>query len=60
MRVYRAYFVGSDGHFKGVEEFQCVNDDQAKERAIQLVDGHDVELWSLDRFVAKISSTSRR
>jgi hypothetical protein len=32
--------------------FFCADDDAAKERAKQLVDGHDVELWQLDRKIS--------
>jgi hypothetical protein len=38
---YRAYVIGEDGHIATVW-------------AKQLVDGHDVELWSGDRFVIRI------
>jgi hypothetical protein len=31
----------------------CADDYAAKERAEQLVDGHDVELWFLDRRIAE-------
>jgi hypothetical protein len=33
-------------------ELVYVDDDTAKERAKALVDGHDVELWQLDRKIA--------
>ena len=49
MQEYRAYIVGDDGHFLRAVDIFCEDDDTAKERARQLVDGHDVELWQLDR-----------
>jgi hypothetical protein len=52
MAEYHAYFVGEDGHFKQSVVLFCPDDDTAKERAEQLVDGHDVELWQLGRKVA--------
>jgi hypothetical protein len=49
MQEYRAYIVGNDGHFIRAVDILCEDDDTAKERAKQLVDGHDVELWQLNR-----------
>jgi hypothetical protein len=42
---YRAYSVGRDGHFDGIERPTCADDAEAIEKAKQLVDGQDVELW---------------
>jgi hypothetical protein len=53
---YRAYVVGPDGHFIGFHAVVAANDDAAFEHARQFVDGHDVELWSGARFVAKLKS----
>jgi hypothetical protein len=52
---YRAYIVGPDGHFSGSKEFVATNDEAALEHARQFVDGHDIELWSGGRFVAKLT-----
>jgi hypothetical protein len=52
MPEYRAYIVGSDGHFKQAVHLNCPDDATAENHAQQLVDGHDVELWQLDRKVA--------
>jgi hypothetical protein len=49
---YRAYLIGSDGHFLRSLDLICDNDDAAIENAEQLVDGHDVELWQQKRKVA--------
>jgi hypothetical protein len=46
---YRAYIIGWDGHILSAVDLFCADDDAANERAKQLVDGHDVELWQLDR-----------
>jgi hypothetical protein len=51
---YRAYTVGLDGHFIGFEALLCADDAEAIDRARRLVDGHDVELWSGDRLVARL------
>jgi hypothetical protein len=52
MLDYRVYLIGSDGHFYNA----VPNDDEAIEKARQLLDGHDVELWQLDRKVAAFKS----
>jgi hypothetical protein len=38
-------------------DLRCKDENAAKERAKQLVDGHDVELWQLDRQIAKFKHT---
>ena len=53
MAEYRAYIIGVDGHFIRAVELVCPDDETAKKYARQLVDGHDVELWQLDRQIAK-------
>ena len=59
MAEYRAYVVGSDGHFVSFEGFTSNNDGEAIFKAKRLVDGHDVELWSGERFVKRLSPNSR-
>jgi hypothetical protein len=54
MVEYRAYIIGSDGHFHRSVPLDCADDAEAVERAKQLLDGHDVELWQLDRKVAML------
>ena len=41
--------IGDDGHFIRAIDIFCDDDDAARQRAKQLLDGHDVELWQLDR-----------
>jgi hypothetical protein len=53
MADYRAYIIGHDGHFVTFKQLECINDDDAKEQAKRLVDGHDVELWQRARKVAR-------
>jgi hypothetical protein len=53
MSHYRAYVIGQDGHFIKSVILDCESDDAAIEAAKQLVDGHDIELWQLDRQIAK-------
>jgi hypothetical protein len=54
---YRVYFysVGLDGHFIRFDAIVCANDEEAIEKAKRYVDGHDIELWSGDRFVTRIN-----
>ena len=56
MAEYRAYVVGDDGHFVAFRAFVCDSDADATVWAKQLVDGHDVELWSGERFVLKLEA----
>jgi hypothetical protein len=58
MADYRVYIIGADGHFRSAIPLVCENDDDAIERAKQLVDGHDLELWQLGRKVVGISHKS--
>ena len=53
MHAYRAYIIGSDGHIVRRIDLHCENDDDAKERAKQLVDGHAIELWDGPRKITK-------
>ena len=53
MSEYRVYVIDSDGHFIRAIQLDCADDKAAIESAKQLVNGHDVELWQLDRKVAK-------
>ncbi len=52
MPEYRAYLVGSDDHIQNAVHLNCADDDQAIILAKEFADGHDVELWQLDRKVA--------
>jgi hypothetical protein len=56
MPAYRAYLIDKDD---GVESFKPVeadSDEEALEAARQFVDGHDVEVWLLDRMVGRLST----
>jgi hypothetical protein len=56
MQEYRAYALGSDGHFIGFEPIVCANDDEATEQAKRLLDGHDIELWNGARMVIRLNA----
>ena len=60
MPVYRAYIVGLHGQSIRAVEIDCVDDDAAIERAKQLSDGHDVELWQMDRPIARFEVASKK
>lgn len=54
MPDYRAYLIGSDGHFYKSVALEMPDDAAAIAAAEQLVDGHDVELWQRERKIAKL------
>jgi hypothetical protein len=56
MPEYRAYIVGSDGHFVDAVHLVCADDAEASEKAKRLVNGHAVELWQLDRKIAEFNA----
>ena len=51
MDGYYAFVIGEDGHFTKRIEIICENDEEAKRRARQLVDGHAIELWQEARMI---------
>lgn len=55
MPDYRAYIIGTDGHFVKVIDLDCRDDDAAIESAKQFVNGSDVELWQRDRRIAQLT-----
>ena len=60
MPVYCAYIVGRHGVFIRAVEMDCVDDDAAIESAKHLVDSHDVELWQMDRPIARFDVASNK
>jgi hypothetical protein len=54
MPEYRAYSIGPDGRFIGFETLVCADDAEAIQKAKRLTEGHDVELWSGDRFIVRL------
>jgi hypothetical protein len=57
MAEYRAYILTPDDHIAQAVDLFCEDDESAKERAKQLVNGHDVELWQLGRKVGTFRRT---
>jgi hypothetical protein len=60
MQYYRAYMLDQDGHIFRAIDLHCENDDAAKARAQQLVDGGDVEIWQCERRIALFEKGSRQ
>jgi hypothetical protein len=58
MAEYRAYTVADDGHFSGYEPFVCGDDAEAIEMARRFSNGHDVELWCLERMVIRLPANT--
>jgi hypothetical protein len=56
MAEYRAYLIGSDGHFCDAVHLVCTDDTEAIEKTKRLVNGHDVELWQQDRMVTTLKA----
>jgi hypothetical protein len=56
---YRAYAVGSDGHFIQCDEMICRNDGEAIAEAKRLISGSDIEVWNHNRFVIRLVHTSK-
>ncbi len=60
MPVYCAYIVGLHDRPIGVVQMDCVDDNSAIKSATRLVDSHDVELWLMDRPVARFDGRSKQ
>ncbi|MGY8681941.1 hypothetical protein Q2941_29790 [Bradyrhizobium sp. UFLA05-153] len=60
MAHYRAYLLDHDGHVISVANLQCADEQEARERAQQLVDANDIELWQLDRLIAVFEAAITR
>ena len=56
MLHYRAYLLDEHRHVISAANLYCADEQAAKERAQQLVDANDVELWQLDRRIAVFKS----
>jgi hypothetical protein len=56
MANYRVYIIGIDGRFIRAIQLECADDNAAIESAKQFDGGHDVELWSGDRFITRLAA----
>ena len=59
MLHYRVYLLDDRRHVISAANLYCADEEAAKERAQQLVDTNDVELWQLDRRIAIFKSYPR-
>lgn len=59
MARYRAYLLDEHHRVISVAKFDCADEQAAKERAQQLVQEYDVELWELDRRIAVFEAFSK-
>ena len=55
MPSYRAYLIETDNRVHSYKAIDAESDEEALEAAKRLVDGHDVEVWSLDRMVGRLT-----
>jgi hypothetical protein len=58
MQGYRVYVIGHDGRFIKAIDLSCEDDNAAIAATKPLIDGHDLELWQLDRKIARFDSKS--
>ncbi|MEA2793172.1 MAG: hypothetical protein QOI87_552 [Bradyrhizobium sp.] len=49
---YRVYTMDTGGHALKAIKLDCPDDEAAVKSAKQFIDGHDIQLWQLDRKVA--------
>jgi hypothetical protein len=56
LQDYSLYLIARSGRLVREIEVDCADDDVAIDLALQWADDHDVELWQLDRMVARFSS----
>src|SRR3954464_1409399 len=52
MTQYRIYAFREDGHFSTVRRLECTDRDQAVQKAQQILDGQDGELWESEHLIA--------
>jgi hypothetical protein len=60
MAHYRAYAVQFDGNFDGYESLSCDDDAEAIGEAQRLANSSAIELWTGERFVARMERKSSR
>jgi hypothetical protein len=58
MEEYKAYLLGHDGRVQSRVDLVCENEGAARERAKQLAQDCNVELWQGDRKIAEYPALS--
>jgi hypothetical protein len=54
MLTYRAYLIDRDDRVVDYKAVRAKTDREALEKSRQYADGHDVEVWYLDRMVGRL------
>ena len=55
MPEYRIYTIGhTDGQFIAVRSIECPDDQAAIGQVRQMLDGHSLEVWELERFIIRL------
>jgi len=57
---YRAYILDEKGRIRSFRELICADDDEAKQKVAQLLDGHDIEVWQGRRQVFTLRHTDKQ
>jgi len=52
--------IGPDGHIQQRIDLLCADDNAAQERTKQLADGHAIDLWHGDRFIATFKAEQQK
>ena len=60
MHQYRIYTFRDDGHFSGVQRIECADEKQAVQKAQQLVEGEDGELWQGEHLIARFTDLQKQ
>ena len=59
MPTYRAYLIDGDNRVASYRPVDADTDAEALQAARQLADGHDVEVWLLDRMIGRLPRTAK-
>jgi hypothetical protein len=59
MHEYRIYTFREDGHFSTVRRIECADEKQAVQKARQLVEGEDGELWQGEHLIARFTDIQK-
>ena len=55
MPIYRAYIINEHNRVTSYRAIEAATDEEALQSAKQFVDGHDVEVWLLDRAIGRLN-----
>jgi hypothetical protein len=60
MPTYRAYLINGDNRVASYRPVDADTDAEALRAARQLVDGHDVEVWLLDKMIGRLPRAAKQ